>query len=299
MNMGLLWTALIMGSFVATSCGLAEPEIQSRGTGQTQDSQLGIPETKTSNLAEESSQSPVATLDDSSLKGPQLVWIEHGEFFMDAEPPINQRKVEVVGFWLGKYEVQQGEYLEIMQEKPSCYQNGLDFPVERVSFPQALEYCRRLTLRERRAGRLPEGWSYRLPTEVEWEYACRAGTTTTYSFGDSEKDLSKFGNYCDVNCLYREWRDNDHNDGAVYTAPVGSYAPNPWGLYDMHGNVLEWCVRTKKRIGPIELANTQASRGGSWAMEAECSAAHFANYQHPEEVHDDAGFRVALSRVGE
>jgi formylglycine-generating enzyme required for sulfatase activity len=89
------------------------------------------------------------------------------------------------GFWLGKYEVTQREYLDVMGSNPAYFKGDLDRPVEQVNWYEAVEYCNRLTARERAAGRLPAGYEYRLPTEAQWEYACRAGTTTRFSFGDA------------------------------------------------------------------------------------------------------------------
>jgi formylglycine-generating enzyme required for sulfatase activity len=145
------------------------------------------------------------------------------------------------GFWIGKYELTQGEWEAVMGSNPSNYASaGAKYPVENVSWLDAVEFCRRLTYRERTRGTLPPGWEYALPSEAQWEYACRAGTTTAWSFGDDPADLHKYGNYNDRNGIL-PGADKEHDDGHRYTAPVGSYAANPWGLHDMHGNVWEWC----------------------------------------------------------
>jgi formylglycine-generating enzyme required for sulfatase activity len=149
------------------------------------------------------------------------------------------------GFWMGKYEVTQGAYLTIMGNNPSFfngdrtgvfgdegaggkdYGTDLNRPVEQVLWPEAVEYCALLTDMERGAGLIPMGCVYRLPTEAEWEYGCRAGTSTRYSYGDDQSLLINYAWY-------------SANSGGS-THPVGQRLPNPWGLYDMHGNVKEWC----------------------------------------------------------
>jgi formylglycine-generating enzyme required for sulfatase activity len=152
------------------------------------------------------------------------------------------------GYWMGKYEVTQGEYLEVMGNNPSwfngvrevwdescqCLTNrdyGIDLsrPVEYVGWDGATVYCEALTQRERESGRIAANSVYRLPTEAEWEYACRAWTSTRFSYGDDTgyMNLTNYAWYA------------GNNQGSTY--PVGQKLPNPWGLYDMHGNVWEWC----------------------------------------------------------
>ncbi len=164
-------------------------------------------------------------------------------------------------FWMGKYEVTQAEYLALMGSNPSEILGDLKRPVEHVYWNDAMNYCTKLTSQERAAGRLPAGYVYRLPTEAEWEYACRAGTTTRFSFGD-DPNYTQLGNYA--------WFSS--NSGGT-THPVGMKLPNPWGLYDMHGNVWEWCLdwigvypggsMTDPR-GP-NTGSSRADRGGGWA----------------------------------
>lgn len=112
---------------------------------------------------------------------------------------------------------------------PSLFPGVPDRPVEKVTWFDALDYCAKLTERERQAGRLPEGFEYRLPTEAEWAYAARAGTTARFSYG-ADPGYAQLADYA--------WYGG--NSG-LRPHPVGQKLPNPWGLYDVHGNVFEWC----------------------------------------------------------
>ena len=126
-------------------------------------------------------------------------------------------------FKMGVHEVTQAQYEQVMKNNPSNFK-GANNPVEMVRWDDAVEFCRKLSALPAEEA---EGNAYRLPTEAEWEYACRAGTTTQFSFGDDESDLGDYA-WC---------RENS----ADKTHPVGSTLPNTWGLYGMHGNVCEWC----------------------------------------------------------
>jgi len=167
-----------------------------------------------------------------------MVWILPGTFVMgspDAEVDrySNEGPQTTVtltkGFWMGKYEVTQGEYVALMGNNPSSFTGDLNRPVENMSWDDAVAYCAALTERERGAGRITASYQYRLPTEAEWEYACRAATTTRFSYGD-DPGYALLPNYA--------WY--DANSGGT-THPVGQKLPNPWGLYDMYGTVVEWC----------------------------------------------------------
>ncbi len=133
------------------------------------------------------------------------------------------------GYWMGKYEVTQGEYLAVIGVNPSRSTRGNNLPVETVNWQDATNYCGQLTLREQAAGRIQTNCVYRLPTEAEWEYACRAWTSTRFGYGDDPgyMNLTNYAWYA--------------ANGGGATHPVGQKLPNLWGLYDMHGNVYELC----------------------------------------------------------
>jgi formylglycine-generating enzyme required for sulfatase activity len=141
------------------------------------------------------------------------------------------------GFWMGKYEVTQAEYISMMGTNNSFFTYDTRLPIDSSSWTQASDYCQKLTTNERTAGRLPAGFVYRLPTEAEWEYACRAGSTNPFGIGNGTSLSSAQANF-DGTFPY-----GGAASGPYSRSPVlgGSYPPNAWGLYDMHGNVWEWC----------------------------------------------------------
>ncbi len=252
---------------------------------------------------------PGEVRDDNGLKM-KLVWCPPGEFTMGSSISVQGRSKDeeqadvtlTQGYWLGKYEVTQSEWKQVMKTEPwkekAFNKVGADYPATFVSWNDAIDFCRKLTKQERQAGRLPNDWEYTLPTEAQWERACRARTETRFSFGDDE---SKFGEY--------GWfLDNTWNADEKYAHPVGQKKANPWGIHDMHGNVWEWCrdVYSKQLPGgrdpevkPDEKTegSKRVYRGGGWDfVAAGCRSGDRRSFQPASRIGND-GFRPALSAV--
>ena len=205
------------------------------------------------------------------------------------------------GYWLGRYEVTQSQWKQMVTTEPwkgqEFTKEGADIPATVVSWTDATEFCGKLTEQERLAGRLPNDWEYTLPTEAQWERACRARTETKFSFGDDE---SKLGDYA--------WfRDNTWDAGERYPHQVGQKKANPWGLFDMHGNAPEWCrdIYAEKLPGGrdpevrpgVTTVRSRVIRGGSWAHNASFCSSAIRNRDSPSFRDSMLGFRVALSPV--
>jgi formylglycine-generating enzyme required for sulfatase activity len=171
---------------------------------------------------------------------------------------------------------------------------GADFPATFISWDAATGFCRELTGREREAHRLPIDWNYVLPTEAQWENACRAGTDSKFSFGDDESKLGE----------YAWFKDNSLLVGENYAHQVGQKLPNAWGLHDMHGNALEWCrdVYQEMLPGGIDPEVTTGSpyrvyRGGAWFVDAPGCRSAFRLWDSPSDQSLGYGFRVALCPI--
>nr|WP_271960234.1 SUMF1/EgtB/PvdO family nonheme iron enzyme [Rubripirellula sp.] len=232
---------------------------------------------------------PVELPESINSIGMEFKLIPAGTFTMgDASGDDDETPHEVTltqPFKMGVHEVTQAQYEQVMKNNPSKFK-GADHPVEMVSWDEAVEFCRRLSEvpAEKAAGNV-----YRLPTEAEWEYACRAGTATKFNYGDDKSDLGDYGWY------------SENSDRKTH--PVGSKLPNAWGLYDMHGNVWEWCrdwhgdYPSGSVTDPSGATSSslRVFRGGSWYYIAEICRSAIRCRDGPSLRYDDLGFRVSLS----
>lgn len=217
-------------------------------------------------------------------------------------------------FYMGKYLVTQADYLTVMGNNPSFFTAqdwnsnpiplDLNRPVEQVSWDDATNYCGQLTAQEQAAGRLNAGWVYRLPTESEWEYACRAGTTTAFYSGNSlHSGEANFDGQTEYDASAGDIS-NQKGISLAYTTAVGSYQPNPWGLYDMDGNVWEWCLdwygnypvgTVTDPTGPPTGQN-RVARGGDWGYSGRrCRSAYRILGNSSAGQRSSFGFRVVLA----
>ena len=248
-----------------------------------------------------------------------MVWCPAGTFTMGSpSSELGRESDETLhsvtishGFWIGKYEVTQAQYRVVMGSNSSSFK-GDNLPVEEVAWYDAMEFCQKLTEIERATGRLPENYAYTLPTEAQWEYACRAGTTTALNSGKNVTTAEDEG-ICDnldevgwywMNGGKKNW--NEGKDPAICTHPGGQKKPNQWGIYDMHGNVWEWCLDWygSYPTSPVTdpkgpgTGSYRVLRGGSWYYGADyCRSAYRGNGRPSGNNLVNIGFRVALVPV--
>src|SRR2546428_8268225 len=256
--------------------------------------------------------------DERVVGGVKLCWCPPGRFLMgspigEPERRPDEAQVEVTltkGFWTGKYEATQGEWKRVMGKLPGPLTaelpEGDDYPVGNVNFAEAEAFCRKLTELGRKSGELPEGWEFRLPTEAQWEYACRAGTTTATAFGD--KLSSK-----QANVKNKPYNGGEEGPTLGKAAKVGSYPANAWGLHDMHGNIVEWCrdwyhaklpggedpdLYDAKATAAANRDGTysRSRRGSAWTDDAWASRSAFRQRFEPERRYDHIGFRLVAVR---
>ncbi|HUR28333.1 MAG TPA: formylglycine-generating enzyme family protein [Planctomycetota bacterium] len=252
------------------------------------------------------------------IAGIDFRWCPPGRFTMGSPPDEPERRpgedqVDVTitrGFWMAQFEATQGQWKRVMGDLPGPLTAELpagdDFPVGNVAYAEIEAFCAKLTALARSSGELPSRWEVRLPSEAQWEYACRAGTTTATSFGDS------------LSSTQANFKGKPYGGGAPgpslgQAARVGSYPPNAWGLHDMHGNIYEWCRDwyhaslpggadpdlhdARDTAAPNQTGDfSRVRRGGCWADEGwPCRTAFRLRFE-PARRYDHIGFRVALVR---
>ena len=254
--------------------------------------------------------------EERDIFGLKFCWCPPGKFTMGSPPDEPERRpgedqVEVTltkGFWMAKYEATQGQWKRVMGKLPgeltAELPEGDDYPVGNVNFAETEAFCHKLTELGRQSGDLPKDWEFRLPTEAQWEYACRAGTTTATAFGD--KLSSKQANF-----KGKPYNGAEQGPSLNGAAKVGSYPANAWGLHDMHGNTFEWCrdwyhAKLPGGVDP-DLSGVQGTvnrdgtysrvrRGGAWTDDGwPCRSACRLRFE-PERRYDHIGFRIVAVR---
>ncbi len=252
--------------------------------------------------------------EERTIAGVKVCWCPPGNFRMgspsgepDRRPGESQVEVRLTrGFWIGKFEVTQGDWTRVVGRLPgeltAELPEGDRYPVGNVNFAEAEGFCLRLTELGRKSGDLPEGWEFRLPTEAQWEYACRAGTTAATAFGGSLS--SKQANFAG-----KPYNGAKKGPSLGKAAEVGCYPANPWGIHDMHGNTFEWCrdwyhttlpggddpdlheakaTAAQNRDGTV----SRSRRGGAWTDDGMFCRSAFRVRFEPSRRYDHIGFRV-------
>jgi formylglycine-generating enzyme required for sulfatase activity len=244
------------------------------------------------------------TVDLNATVAMDMIWCPPGTFTMGSPTTDAGRQSDredehnvslTQGFYLGKYEVTQDQYEAVMtgvtgdrNATPSNWHGNPNRPVEKVSWDDAQVFLTRLNVKQ--ADNLPAGWSFVLPTESQWEYACRAGTTTRFSWGDSIASTNA----------------NYNSSGYSQTRDVGQYAANPWGFFDMHGNVWEWTADWYQPayptgnpvVDPTGPASgpSRVLRGGSWSRNGAVLRSAERSANTPGIRTNIIGFRVGFQK---
>jgi formylglycine-generating enzyme required for sulfatase activity len=225
--------------------------------------------------------------------GMKFVWVPPGSFMMgspkEEEERTNfetQHKVTLTkGFYMGVYTVTQEQWTEVMGKNPSYFKGEKNLPVEQISWNDCQDFIKKLREKDKKL--------YRLPTEAEWEYSCRAGTTTAYYYGNDKRMLGQYAWYLQ----------NSFNSSGRKTNPVGLKKPNAWGLYDMHGNVLQWCqdwhqafLPEKDVVDPQgpEEGDNRVQRGGSCHSDTRFCRSASRHSEDPLRRNISTGLRVCF-----
>ena len=229
----------------------------------------------------------------------KMIWVPAGKFMMGSpkSEPGHQTEEENLhqviisrGFWVGQFEITQSQYEMMMGENPSIIVDPR-MPVQKVSWENAMEFCKELTSREMQEDRLPEHWIFNLPTEAQWEYACRADISGPFHFGYETDELADYAWF--------------HENSSGSPKPGGLKKPNSWGIHDMHGNLGEWCFDWYGKVyppdGSVDPITEKASRfkvfrGGTYTDLAERCRAAYRNRIEPSVSNPWIGFRVVLMR---
>jgi len=235
---------------------------------------------------------------EQQFAGMDFIYCPAGTFTMGSDSELAQEdetphQVTLSrGFWIGKYEVTQAQWQAVMGENPSLERHvGDNRPVDSVSWDDAQQFIT--------AFNADSGESFRLPTEAEWEYACRAGSTTEYTFGDDPGDFDSDYRPL-VDYAWYEPNSDTEVDGQHISHDVGQLLPNGWGIYDMHGNAREWCQDWYGDYGSSAVTDPQGPDQGEYRVNRGGAAWHFAqflrsarrNYDSQGSTADDRGFRL-------
>jgi formylglycine-generating enzyme required for sulfatase activity len=301
------------GVVATDSCGGAVTLSQSPAAGTTTFSGLSaiavtITATDLAGNTSSCTANLTVTLSGACPTPPGMVPIPAGTFTMGSDAAggvpyfgnANTQPMHLVtisySFSMGANEVTQAQYAALMGSNPSYFGGNPYLPVEQVSWFDARAYCAALTAQQAALGAVPAGYEYRLPTEAEWEYACRAGTTTEFNTGASL--------VCSQARFWHSYHFPSSDCGSSSPVAVGSYGPNAWSLYDMHGNVYEWCLDSPAAYAPAAVTDpfvtggpARVFRGGSWDWNSNnCRSAHRLG-DVPFSTMYDVGFRVVLAPI--
>ena len=240
-----------------------------------------------------------------SSVGMKMIWCNPGSFLMGSPKSEQGRSDNEVlhevkvnyGFYLGECEVKQSEWEKLFKEKPFHWR-GSELPVESVTWTEAMDYCDELTQSERDSGDIDGSWKFSLPTEVQWEYACRSGTQTAFNIGNNLN-----GENANINASI-PYGELDKGKKSFGTIKCGSFNPNRSGFYDMHGNVWEWCLdwyyHNNLSFTDVLIPKDglyKVKKGGSWFNGPQNVRSAKRFYSSQEYRHETLGFRVALIKI--